>query len=125
MPRSEPGSLLYESVKAEIEKLFASIQTKLADGKLSLGEIGSLFREVLETAVILAEQTNVPGPRKKALAIEIVLAFWDDILEPFDLPYLPDRLVDPIIRSALPHLVGWLIDYIVGVNNVRGWRLAA
>lgn len=111
---------LYDACKAQFERLRESIDSKLSDGKLRFRELVGVLREFSSSAAVIAETMNVPGPEKRALVVEAAELWWSEDLEPLDMPG-PDAIFDPIIRAAIPGIVGALVDAFVDVSNQTGW----
>jgi len=112
-------SELYERLKAQVELVSATIRKALADGRLWPWEFLGIGREIARVGVVLAEGLSVPGPEKRAVVIDLALAYWDDRLVDLDIPWLPDEKVDPLLRDLIPLVVGWCVDRIVGKHNAN------
>lgn len=113
---------LLEDAELEVRKLIASCRTVLADGSLSITEVGEIVREFLHGALVLAESAEgLTGPQKKQFVIDAVLRLWDDCLEPINIPVVPDKYFDPWIRGQLPLFAGWIVDLLVSRFNKVGW----
>jgi len=119
---------LYEKLKAQVEAVSAALRKGLEDGRLGFREIVHVLREAARVGVVLAEGLNVPGPEKKAIVIDLALAFWNDKLEPLDIPIVPDAVFDPVIERLIPVVIGWCVDQLVGEFNEQyghAWPLEA
>lgn len=116
-------SELYETVKSEFLNLRESIRAKLKDGKLGRGEIVTVVREFSAAGVSIVEKLDVPGPERKGIVVEAMMAWWhdpEDGLKKMDAPG-PDAILDPIMEELLPGLTGLLVDLLVRDFNLKGW----
>ena len=104
---------MYETIKAEVDQLVAKFNAARADGKITVAEVGMLLGETHESVVDIVEVLNVPGADKKALALQAVGEVYDRCIEPFDLPYVPDGIADPILRRVVLQLADGAIEYVV------------
>lgn len=113
---------LYDTVKEEYAALVASVREKLADGSLGVADWFSFVRQIIGSAAVIAESTDVPGPEKRQLAIDLVLDFWDDVLvdalAKIDLPG-PDRIIRRMIRKAIPAGIGFVMDWLIDEYNLE------
>jgi hypothetical protein len=103
---------LYETARAEFDKLRQSIKDKLEDGKLSFGEIWAIIPEFLRGGVKIMATLDAPGLDKKVAVLEALEELWDKDLQPLDLPG-PDRLIDPILKALIMSVARGAIDYFV------------
>lgn len=108
-----------ELVTLEVEKLID--QTKIALNEVKVVAIAQAWK-ILQLAVASIIQiiedigTNLSGPDKKAIAMDLLSRFYDSVFVVVDIPFVPN-LVEPIIhkyvKSFLMILVSSTIDAMV------------
>jgi len=108
-----------ELVTLEVEKLIE--QTKIALNEVKVVAIAQAWK-ILQLAVASVIQiiedigTNLSGPDKKAIAMDLLSKFYDSVFVVVDIPFVPN-LVEPIIhkyvKSFLMILVSSTIDAMV------------
>jgi hypothetical protein len=108
---------LYETIKGEIEKLILSVKNKIADG-INLMEIVGLVNEFVTATINITQAINASPEERRELCILIASACWDDIAPKWDIPYLPDRIIDPIIAKLIPIVVGELYDWLLDRDDL-------
>ena len=115
---------LFEQIKAEHGALVTEAKALIADG-LSWGEAWILVRRATETIVAIVDVVQAAGDQKKALALLCVDKFYDQVIAPIDIPYVPNwletRFVDPAIGKAVHEFAEIAIDRIVDLWNKDGW----
>lgn len=104
---------MYDQIKAEVEQLVAKFNAARADGKIELAEVGELLNETAETVVDLVKVFNVPGAEKKALALQAVGEIYDRCIEPYNLPWVPDAIADPLLKKLVLGVADGAIEYFV------------
>lgn len=95
-----------EMTVEEIKKHGEAIKAVFADG-LQFGDIGACVHLAME---IVESVSGLTGAEKKATALEII----NYVIDTTDLPWLPDPLVDPLLKALAPNLIE------VIVNATRG-----
>jgi len=60
---------------------------------------------IIEEAAIFADLFDMPGPEKKALALRLI----NRVIDETDVPWLPDAIVDPLLKRFIPGLVDSII----------------
>ncbi len=114
---------LYNTVKDQFQQLRDGLNSKLADGSLSIREIVQVVREFSKAGAVIAKDLALPGPEKKEVVIEALMEWWNDPvdgLKKIDLPG-PDVYLDPMIEALLPVMAGTAIDWLIGHYNKVGW----
>ena len=94
----------------------------------SFGDLFTNLDDAIRELILLVEQFSVDGADKKKLVLDAVLKFYDNVLAPIDLPYIPNIGVEPMIDAALRRVIekyaGNLIDRIVDRFNKTKWPQA-
>jgi len=112
---------LYAVLRAEIQTVLDEIEVAMDDGRLSFKDAWGILFELVDAVVsVLRAIDSLTGEQKKAEVIKAAVRFWDDVLAEKDLPG-PDVIIDPIIRAALPAIVGALVDFIVAQRKQNDW----
>jgi hypothetical protein len=112
---------LYEVIRAELDRLIAEAQEKAMDG-LTLGEIWTLFEDGVKALVRVAQTISASGAEKKEVVIQAAEEFYRVVVEPIDLPWVPDAIVDPLLSKTIRPFLSWLIDTLVARFNAQGWE---
>lgn len=87
-----------------------------------LAEIERCLDELLPDLIVAAQQSGEGGKVKKAAVLEAVGRWYDEVIAPKDIPYLPDWILDPILRSQLLAGASRTIDAVVAALK-RFWIL--
>lgn len=113
----EEMSTLLDDVTSVVEKIKEKYADLIKDGKLSLADAWTLFQVATEEFARLAESFNVDGVQKKEMVLAALDKFYDEVLEPLNIPYVPDRVIEPMVDKFLKkvflQLAGSAIDFIV------------
>ncbi len=94
---SEPKDLFLERIKI--------VGGALADG-FQLADLAAIVGEACEIAETLED---LDGSSKRAVAIRLI----ERVIDETDTPWLPDALVDPLLKVLVPSFV----DVIVGASK--------
>ena len=112
---------LYEVIRERVDAIVASAREKASDG-LTLAEVWGLLEESVRALILLAETlAAVGGAEKKELALAAAERLYREVIQPIDLPWIPDAIIDPLIGAAIRPYLGWLIDRLVARFNAGGW----
>lgn len=90
----------------KIEAKAKEVRALFADG-FQLGDIAAVIRHAVEFA---DEFGALTGPEKRALAIQLC----EKVIDQTDTPWLPDTLVDPLMKRFVPNLVDLVVDASAG-----------
>lgn len=90
----------------QIKKYAAEITATFADGF----QWADMFKVVPMVMEIVERIEGASGEEKKATALEII----NYVIDTTDLPWLPDNLVDPLLKKAAPLLIELVIDATQG-----------
>jgi hypothetical protein len=116
---------LYDDVQDSITQIIASYQTVVADGKLTLSELWTLFQNATATLVQLVERySGYSGTEKRDVVLAALGTLYDEIIAPVDIKGVPnflEPLVDKSLRELLLTLAGPAIDSLVNIFNKTGW----
>lgn len=97
-------------VRAKLLALLDSFKAKAADGKISFAEGWQLLQEFTAGAVYIVDELTVAGADKKAMVLSLAQQFYDNVIAPIDIPFVPNILMEP----ALDRLLGSLIQPMLG-----------
>ena len=76
-------------------------------------QISDLFEIVPKVMEIVRSVKDLTGPEKKALAIQL----GEYVIDATDMPWVPDVVVDPILKKLLPKAIQMAWDASVGKFN--------
>ena len=122
---STDGSGLYEKFSAAITKVITSYKEANADGKLSFTDIIALLGTATGELVSIAEAFyDGSGDAKKAAVMAAIDTFYEEVIEPIDIPAIPN-FIEPIADKAVKQLLlvvaDGLVDAVVAIFNKNGW----
>lgn len=105
---------LADRVRERVQSVFADMQDEANVRNLSAA---SALREFTLDAIanivkVLQSEADASGAEKKAAAMEFVKAFYDQVIEPLDLPG-PDAIIDPIAKSVVIKIADYAIDSLI------------
>ena len=105
-------------IRKEVENLIVETKKAVSDvKKFAVSEVWKIFQLIENFA------TELSGPDKKKLALELISGFYDKVFVYVDLPWVPSVL-EPIIhshvKSFLMLLVGSGIDAMVATFRQVG-----
>jgi len=90
----------------EIKKYADQVIAEFADG-FQFGDVITVVKMVME---IVEKIEGASGEEKKATALAIV----NYVVDVTDLPWLPDPLVDPLLKSLAPRLIDTIVEATKG-----------
>lgn len=79
----------------------ATVKAALADG-FQWEDV----KTIIEVVTQFSELTKLTGPEKRALAIAVA----NKVIDETDTPWLPDPLVDPLMKRLLPSLIDLVVN---------------
>lgn len=94
-----------------VESATQRIALRLADG-FQFGDLAAIIGEACELAETLSD---LDGPGKRAVAIRII----ERIIDETDTPWLPDALIDPLLKKVVPELVDLIVNASKGALRVN------
>ena len=105
---------LADRVRERVQSVFADMQDEANVRNLSAA---SALREFTLDAIanivkVLQSEADASGAEKKAAAMEFVKAFYDQVIEPLDLPG-PDAIIDPLAKSVVLKIADYAIDSLI------------
>ena len=113
-------------IRKEVENLIVETKKAVSDvKKFAVSEVWKILQLLTAAIIQLIENfaTELSGPEKKKLALELIGGFYDKIFIHVDLPWVPSVL-EPIIhshvKSFLMLLVGSGIDAMVATFRQVG-----
>lgn len=106
-------------IRAEVEKLILSSKSSLENVKrIAISEAWKLLQLATATIIQIIEAigNDISGPEKKALAMDLLNKFYDNVFVVVDIPVLPN-ILEPVIhrylKAFLMILVSASIDALV------------
>ena len=115
---------LAEELAAKLGALVADAQARLKDG-VQAEDVFRTLADAVSLGVRVAQDfADVPGAEKRQAVTESVLAFYDAVIQPLDIPWVPDMIADPLLRSVVEPLIGALIESLVALFRAKGWLAA-
>lgn len=110
---------IQNQIQQEIEKLIEVTKQSLGIVKsVALAEVWKILQLVIAAIIQIIENiaTDLSGPEKKALAMDLISNFYDKVFLIVDIPVVPN-ILEPIIhkyvKAFLMILVGSTIDAMV------------
>ena len=105
---------LADRVRERVQSVFADMQDEANVRNLSAA---SALREFTLDAIanivkVLQSEADASGAEKKAAAMEFGKAFYDQVIEPLDLPG-PDAIIDPLAKSVVLKIADYAIDSLI------------
>jgi hypothetical protein len=113
---------IIENLKHDFDALVVQYKADAKDG-MSVAEIWSLALGAVASLVRLVEGVapTMGGADKKTAVLQLAASFYDQVLAPLDIPYVPEPLermiVDPTIKKIFLQLVGGSVDRLVQIFN--------
>lgn len=106
-------------IRAEVEKLILSSKSSLENVKrIAIAEAWKLLQLATATIIQIIEAigNDISGPEKKALAMDLLNKFYDNVFVVVDIPVIPN-ILEPVIhrylKAFLMILVSASIDALV------------
>lgn len=117
---------IYDKVKDSVEDIIDQYKATTTDGKMTYGEVSSLAFNAAASFVHLIESFGFSdGETKKGMVLAAVSRFYDFVVAPIDIQFIPDPLeglADQAIKGVLLATTNASIDAIVHIFNVMGWN---
>jgi len=109
---------LYDDLKNQIDIVLAAAKTATADKQVTLREAVTIGLEVFSAVAIAAKALpNASHDEKKAVLIQVADEFYKQVLQPIDIPGIPDfiesRFVDPMLGNVFSKMAEGVIDWIL------------
>ncbi len=118
--------LLQQKVSEIINKLAGARNALALEGKpFTISDAWNLFQTALAEIVKIIEAvlTDVSGAEKKAIALQYLDKFYDDVIVKLDIPYVPSAL-EPVVKKVFKKLFMYLangaIDATVNIFKKLG-----
>lgn len=114
--RGDKMTVLYDTVKVEVETLIAAIKVSIADKTLTISEVWNLAQQALFSFVKIADALEVDGSDKKAVVMIAAEKLYDDVIAPIDIPKIPNVVeptFDRFTKILYLELISGTIDFIV------------
>lgn len=113
---------LFEQIRGKVEDLIAFYKSAVADGDLSVSEVWAIA--VRATASIVELTTAFPqyskDQRREAI-LEAVGLFYDRVIAPIDIPWVPNFIENTIVDPSLRKLfLGIAEGIVLGLQDILG-----
>lgn len=116
---------MYGKVKDSVDDIIDQYKATTTDGKMTYGEVSSLAFNAAASFVHLVESFGFSdGNTKKVIVLAAVSKFYDFVIAPIDIQFIPDPLeglADQAIKGVLLATTNASVDAIVHIFNVMGW----
>lgn len=117
---------LYDVIEQQFKLLKDKFEGLLLDG-FQWSDLVAMFKEVIPAvAVIVNTVPNDLTPEgKKRLFLSLVDRFYTEVLEPLDIPYVPDAIVDKPVGLLIHYAADFAYEWIVDHFQAVGWPSSA
>jgi len=88
-----------------LEEAVKSLKEAFSDG-FQFEDVATVVRE----ATVFAGAFKIPSEEKRALALRLI----NRVVDETDIPWLPDTLIDPLIKRFAPKLIDLVVDAAKG-----------
>ena len=115
-----------ELIKNELEILISESKKVFSEVKtFAIGEVWKILQLLISAVIRVIENlgNDLSSPEKKALALEIIESFYDQIFVYIDIPWIPsiiERLIHSHVKQVLMILVSSGIDAMVATFREVG-----
>ena len=111
---------LSDQIAADVQSLIEFYKEQVSDQKLTISEALSILTRVASTvAQLLQSIAGYDQATVRDVAINTVLAVYQQVLEPLAIPGVPAFLeswvLDPLIEREIPVVIGGIVDGVWGV----------
>ena len=105
---------LYDKVRDEAHELISDAAEQVSMQAMGFREALAEFGVSLlaDFMAIVQEHTEASGAEKKAAVLKLAADFYDQVIEPIDLPG-PDVVIDPFLKAAWLKSLDFLIDSLI------------
>tara|TARA_R110000868_G_scaffold122683_1_gene325296 strand:- start:42 stop:428 length:387 start_codon:yes stop_codon:yes gene_type:complete len=105
---------LYDQVRDGAHELIAEAAEQVAMQGMGFREALTEFGISLlaDFMALVQHHADATGAEKKAAVLKLAADFYDQVIEPIDLPG-PDVVIDPFLKAAWLKSLDWTIDGIV------------
>jgi hypothetical protein len=107
-------------IEQQVAALIANYKAAMADG-FQWRDLVTLYNEVIPAIVAIVEALPATGEQKKRAALDCLDRFYAAVIEPLDIPGVPDILVDKPLGLLLHLVAEFAIDWAVARFNREGW----
>jgi hypothetical protein len=105
---------LADRVRERVQSVFADMSEESNLRALSAPEaLREFMVDAFATIVRALQAEDGSGAEKKAAAMELAAKFYDSVLAPLEIPYVPDSVADPLLRVMFLKMADYVIDSIV------------
>lgn len=118
--------MLVATVNDQVMDLLDHYKKVTEDRNLSLDEVWALTTSAIAGVMRIVEAAgDFDGPVKKEAVLAFASSFYDQVIAPLDIPYIPamieNRLVDPALKNVFLQLVSGSVESLVNILNRTGW----
>lgn len=105
---------LVDRVRERVKSVFDDMSEEASVRNLSAPEALREFMVDAFAAIVRSLQSeDATGEQKKAAAMKLAEQFYDSVLAPLDIPYVPDSVADPLLKVVYLKMADYVIDSIV------------
>lgn len=117
---------LITTVRDQVAALIEHYKKVTEDKKLTLSEAWSLATSAVAGVMRIVEAAgDFDGKLKKEAVLLFAASFYDQVIAPLDIPYVPslieNRMVDPALKEVFLKLVDGSVESLVNIFNRTGW----
>lgn len=115
-----------QQIQAELNQITYQVKQNLGEAKrVAVSEAWKILQLVTAATIQIIESigTDLSGPEKKQLALNLLSGFYDSVFLIVDIPFIPNFLESILhkhIKSLLMILVGSTIDSMVRIFREVG-----
>lgn len=119
----------YDDLKNYFEEISEHYSALVADGKIDFSDAVFLAGKAAASFVQVVERFthDSDGNSKKAIVLEALDHFYDDVIKPLDIAAIPN-IIEPVVDSAVKQIILTFasagIDTIIAIFNKTGWNPA-
>ena len=117
----------YDDLKNYFEEISSHYNEVAADGKIDFSDAVFLAGKAAASFVQVVERfkSDSDGASKKAIVLEALDHFYDDVIKPLDIKAIPN-IIEPVVDSAVKQIILTFasagIDTIIAIFNKTGWN---
>ncbi len=109
---------IYEDIKVKVDEIIVKYKASAADGSVTLAEAYEILQLAVHDVMLVVEELSLPGVDKKALVMQAVDKFYDEVIAPLDIKAIPNAvepLADRLLKTVLLQIVDGAIDALVAI----------
>jgi len=115
---------LYELVQEQVEALIAEAQEVVKDG-ISVRDVAVVIRAFVRRVAVIVHAISATEAEKRDLVLFCVDRFYELVIKPVNIPWVPDLVIEPALDRAIGELVHYVAsefyDMIVDLFGATLW----